>query len=157
MPVLLTDTFTSDFTLKALTKRHIETIKTCRIDSGNEQVVGQKIIDFWQNQGLNAPALMFTNSLSAEKAVMLKEHFSRLTPTLFGIGGGSVNAMGFAATHDLPTMNIVSKAVRVNGHGTVKLSDDAGKHMGTKRDVSRYKRLAAAWTTVTNEEIAGAA
>ena len=42
----------------------------------------------------------------------------------------------------LPSMNIVAKAVEVNGHGTVKLSDDEGKHMGNREDVDRYKRLA---------------
>ena len=157
MPVLLTDTFTSDFTLKALTRRHIEAIKTCRIDSGDERVIGRKIVDFWQSQRHAAPNLMFTNSLSAEKAVMLNNYFSGLAPTLFGIGGGSVNNMGFDQSHDLPTMNIVSKAVRVNGHGTVKLSDDSGKHMGLKDDVNRYKRMANAWRAGLDEEVAGAA
>jgi len=156
MPVLLTDTFTSDFTLKALTRRQLEAVKTCRIDSGDERIVGRKIVDFWRSQGLTAPNLMFTNSLSADKAVMLKEFFSTITPTLFGIGGGSVNNMGFDGTHDLPSMNIVSKAVRVDGYGTVKLSDDAGKHMGLQKDVKRYKRLAATWEA-RQSEIAGAA
>lgn len=141
MPVLLVDTFTSDFALESLTQRQLEAIKTCRIDSGDERVIGRKIIDFWHRQGLGTPNLMFTNSLSAEKAVALKRHFGKQAVTLFGIGGGSVNNTGFAAEHDLPGMNIVSKAVHADGQGTVKLSDDAGKHMGAPKDVARYKHL----------------
>lgn len=153
MPVLLVDTFTSDFTLKALTRRQLESIKTCRVDSGDERMVGRKIIDFWHANELNAPNLMFTNSLSADKAVELQRYFGKLIPTLFGIGGGSVNAMGFDTDHDLPGMNIVSKAIRVNGHGTVKLSDDFGKHMGTTADVRRYKRFVAAAAQPRTEDL----
>jgi nicotinate phosphoribosyltransferase len=143
MPVLLVDTFTSDVALRSLTRQQLEAITTCRIDSGDERVIGRKIIDFWQANGLSAPNLMFTNSLSGEKAVGLKRYFGKQATTLFGIGGGSVNNMGFDPTNDLPGMNIVSKATRANGHGTVKLSDDLGKHMGKTTDVKRYKRLIA--------------
>ena len=144
MPVLLVDTFTSDFALRSLTTRQLEAIKTCRIDSGDERAIGRKLIEFWQARGLAAPNLMFTNSLSGEKAVALQRYFEGQTTTLFGIGGGSVNNMGFDAIRDVPGMNIVSKAVRADGHYTVKLSDDPGKHMGAPKDIRRYKRLMTA-------------
>lgn len=153
MPTLLVDTLTSDFTLRALTRSQLEAIKTCRIDSGDERVVGRKIIEFWQGQGLHAPNLMFTNSLSGEKAAMLKRFFGKSATTLFGIGGGSVNNMGFDSTHDLPGMNLVSKAVRANGYGTVKLSDDIGKNMGKPEDVRRYKKKITTWHSVNLEEL----
>ena len=87
--------------------------------------------------------LFFSNSLTSEKAVALHRYFTGKVGVAFGIGGHSVNNMGFDAGHDLPSMNIVAKAVDVNGHGTVKLSDDEGKHMGSPEDVARYKRFAA--------------
>lgn len=145
MPVVLTDTFTTDATLASLTRMQIEQVKSYRVDSGDERIIGEKIINFLRTNDIDpmARTLFFSNSLSAEKTVALQRYFANKIGVLFGIGGHSVNNMGFDAMHDLPSMNIVAKAVEVNGHGTVKLSDDEGKHMGAPENVARYKRLAA--------------
>lgn len=145
LAVVLTDTFTTDATLASLTGDQMEQIKSYRIDSGDERTVGEKIIDFLRANDIDplTRTLFFSNSLSAEKAARLQRYFADKINVAFGIGGHSVNNMGFDADHDLPSMNIVSKAVNVNGLGTVKLSDDAGKHMGEAKDVTRYKNLVA--------------
>ncbi|HMQ97048.1 MAG TPA: hypothetical protein PKC42_03050 [Candidatus Nanoperiomorbaceae bacterium] len=145
MPVVLTDTFTTDATLASLSREQVEQIKSYRVDSGDERVIGEKIIHFLQTNDIDplTRTLFFSNSLTPEKAVDLHRYFAGKVGIAFGIGGHSVNNMGFDALHDLPSMNIVAKAVEVNGHGTVKLSDDAGKHMGTPENVALYKRLAA--------------
>lgn len=140
MPVVLTDTFTTDVTLNSLSEQQIEQIRSFRIDSGDEYVVGEKIIAFLTVHGIDPQTrtLFFSNSLKPEKALELYRYFNDSVGVAFGIGGNSVNNMGFDSEHSLPRMNIVSKAVEVNGHGTVKLSDDIGKHMGTPADVTRY-------------------
>ncbi len=145
MPVVLTDTFTTDATLAIITPEQAEQIKSYRIDSGDERVIGEKIINFLRTNDIDplTRTLFFSNSLTSEKAVALHRYFTGKVGVAFGIGGHSVNNMGFDAGHDLPSMNIVAKAVDVNGHGTVKLSDDEGKHMGSPEDVARYKRFAA--------------
>ena len=145
MPVVLTDTFTTDATLAIITPEQAEQIKSYRIDSGDERVIGEKIINFLHANDIDplTRTLFFSNSLTPEKAVALHRYFAGKVGVAFGIGGHSVNNMGFDAGHDLPSMNIVAKAVDVNGHGTVKLSDDEGKHMGSPEDVARYKRFAA--------------
>ena len=145
MPVVLTDTFTTDATLAIITPEQAEQIKSYRIDSGDERVIGEKIINFLRTNDIDplTRTLFFSNSLTPEKAVALHRYFAGKVGVAFGIGGHSVNNMGFDAGHDLPSMNIVAKAVDVNGHGTVKLSDDEGKHMGSPEDVARYKRFAA--------------
>lgn len=144
MPVVLTDTFTTYATLASLTHEQIQQIKSYRIDSGDERTVGEKIIHFLRTNDIDPTTrtLFFSNSLTPEKAVALHRYFAGKVGVAFGIGGHSVNNMGFDAGHDLPSMNIVAKAVTVNGHGTVKLSDDEGKHMGNPEDVARYKRFA---------------
>ncbi len=144
MPVVLTDTFTTDATLASLTHEQIQQIKNYRIDSGEERTVGEKIIHFLRTNDIDplTRTLFFSNSLTPEKAAALHRYFAGKVGVAFGIGGHSVNNMGFDAGHDLPSMNIVAKAVTVNGHGTVKLSDDEGKHMGNPEDVARYKRFA---------------
>lgn len=146
MPVVLTDTFTTDATLAMLTPEQAEQVKSFRIDSGDERVIGEKIIRFLHENGINplARTLFFSNSLTPEKAVALQQNFRGRINVSFGIGGHSVNNMGLDYAHDLPSMNIVSKAVKVNGHGTVKLSDDEGKHMGDTENVARYQQFVAA-------------
>ncbi|MDO4712455.1 MAG: hypothetical protein Q4B05_00930 [Candidatus Saccharibacteria bacterium] len=134
MPVALTDTFTTDFTLSAMTPEQYDAVQSYRIDSGDERVIGRRIIQALGRRGINPlmRTLFFSNSLTPEKAVGLAEYFDGQINVAFGIGGNAVNNMG------LPGMNIVAKAVRANGHGTVKLSDDAGKHMGAPEDIQRY-------------------
>jgi nicotinate phosphoribosyltransferase len=145
MPVVLTDTFTTEATLASLTDEQIEQIKSYRIDSGDEYAVGEKIITFLRMNDIDplTRTLFFSNSLTPEKAVALHRYFTGKVGVAFGIGGHSVNNMGLDDTHDLPSMNIVAKAVNVNGNGTVKLSDDEGKHMGNPRDIARYKWFVA--------------
>ncbi|MEO8911439.1 MAG: hypothetical protein ABI303_00505 [Candidatus Saccharimonas sp.] len=145
MPVVLTDTFTTEATLASITPEQAEQIKSYRVDSGDERIIGEKIIEFVRRFGIDplTRTLFFSNSLTPEKAVALQRYFAGRVGVAFGIGGHSVNNMGFDAAHSLPNMNIVAKAVTANGHGTVKLSDDLGKHMGSPENVARYQRFAA--------------
>ncbi|MBP6038356.1 MAG: hypothetical protein KA604_03400 [Candidatus Saccharimonas sp.] len=144
MPVALIDTFTSDITLHDLTPEDIDRIKSFRIDSGDERKIGNKVIAFLERHHVDplSRTLFFSNSLTPQKVVDLSNEFRGEIGVAFGIGGNAVNNMGFDASHDLPGMNIVSKAVKVDGHGTVKLSDDEGKHMGHPDDVERYQHYA---------------
>ena len=144
MPVALIDTFTSDVTLHDLSPEQIDQLRSFRIDSGDEVAVGQKVIRFLQNHDVDprTRTLFFSNSLTPHKIAELQGVFSGKIGVAFGIGGNLVNNMGLDAQHSLPGLNIVAKAVEVNGAGTVKLSDDEGKHMGSPEDVARYKELA---------------
>ena len=144
MPVALIDTFTSDVTLHDLSPEQIDQLRSFRIDSGSEVAVGQKVIRFLESHEVDprTRTLFFSNSLTPHKIAELQGVFSGKIGVAFGIGGNLVNNMGLDAQHSLPGLNIVAKAVEVNGAGTVKLSDDEGKHMGSPEDVARYKELA---------------
>lgn len=146
MPVALIDTFTSDITLHDMSPAQMKEIKSFRIDSGDERKIGAKVIQAIIASGQDPleKTLFFSNSLSIDKAVALDNEFRRAgrINTKFGIGGHSVNNMGDGNGNDIPSWNAVAKAVTVNGRGTVKLSDDAGKHMGDPQDVARYLSLA---------------
>lgn len=143
MPVALIDTFTSNVTLHDLTSEQIDKLRSFRIDSGDERKIGQKVISFLERHDIDpmTRSLFFSNSLTPQKVVDLSRAFEGKIGTAAGIGGHSVNNMGFDTDRSLPSMNIVAKAVKVNGHGTVKLSDDEGKHMGDPADVTRYLQL----------------
>lgn len=144
MPVALIDTFTSDVTLHDMSDEQIDKVRSYRIDSGNEYKIGQKVISFLERNGVDplTRTLFFSNSLTPEKVVDISDAFQGKVGVAFGIGGHAVNNMGFDGQRSLPSMNIVAKAVEVNGRGTVKLSDDEGKHMGDAADVTRYIQLA---------------
>lgn len=141
MPVALIDTFTSDITLHDLTDSQVDQLKSYRIDSGNEYQIGHKVLSFLERRGIDprTRTLFFSNSLTPQKVVELSDHFSGNVGVAFGVGGNAVNNMGFDETRDLPGLNIVAKAVDVNRYGTVKLSDDEGKHTGTPENVTRYQ------------------
>lgn len=151
MPVALIDTFTSDLLLHDLTPEQYEQIRSFRIDSGDERHVGKKVVRALAARAIDPAtrSLFFSNSLTPQKAVALAHTFNGTVGIGFGIGGNAVNNMGFGAERDLPGLNIVAKAVQVNGNGTVKLSDDKGKHMGSLADVARYKQL-------VSEQLSGA-
>ncbi len=142
MPVALIDTFTSDVTLHDLTDEQIDQLKSFRIDSGNEYAISHKVISFLERHDIDPTTrtLFFSNSLTPQKIVELSDTFHGKVGVAFGIGGNAVNNMGFDKSHDLPGMNIVSKAVKADGLGTVKLSDDSGKHMGHPDNVERYQQ-----------------
>ncbi len=143
MPVLLTDTYTSDVAMRDLTPEQYEQIMSYRIDSGDEYQIGNKIIRALAKKAVDPTTrtLFFSNSLSPQKAVDLANAFDGKIGVKFGIGGNATNNMGLGRDRSLPSTNIVAKAVTVNGHGTVKFSDDYGKHMGKAEDVNRYEQL----------------
>ncbi len=145
MPVALIDTFTSDITLHDMTLEQVERVKSFRIDSGDEYMIGKKVISFLERRDIDPTTrtLFFSNSLTPQKTVELYDAFEGKIGVGFGVGGHLSNNMGFADGTSLPGLNIVAKAVEVNGQGTVKLSDDSGKHMGADGDVARYKRYVA--------------
>ncbi len=145
MPVVLADTFTSDIALHDLTPEQYDQVKSFRIDSGDEYEIGYKIIRELARRAIDplSRSLFPSNSLTPQKAVAIAREFQGKINTGFGIGGNAVNNMGFDKHTSLPNLNIVSKAIEVNGHGTVKLSDDKGKHTGNPQDIARYKRYVA--------------
>lgn len=156
MPVALVDTFTSDALLHDLTPEQYDQIKSFRIDSGDEYEVGHKIIRELASRAINplTRSLFPSNSLTPQKAAAIANEFRGKIGVGFGIGGNAVNNMGLSPERDLPSLNIVSKAISANGVGTVKLSDDAGKHMGDPRDVARYKQFVVERLTDIAREVA---
>jgi nicotinate phosphoribosyltransferase len=66
--------------------------------------------------------------------VELGDSFRGRIQTSFGWGTNLTNDMGFR------TLSLVVKATESNGHGTVKLSDNLNKAIGSKENIERYKK-----------------
>jgi len=130
----LTDTYTSEFFFESLTPEQARQWKGLRHDSGDPIEFGEKAIAFYEIHGID-PAekfVLFSDGLDIPTMIRLADYFAGRIPILFGIGTDLSNDVG------LRRNNFVMKATRVDGRGTVKLSDVEGKHTGEAADVERY-------------------
>ena len=78
--------------------------------------------------------IVFSDGLNVDKIIALGDSFKNRLQTGFGWGTNLTNDLGFR------TLSLVVKATRSNGHGTVKLSDNLFKAMGSKKDIERFKK-----------------
>ena len=131
----LTDTFTSEFFFADFTKEQAETWKGLRHDSGDPIEFGEQVIAFYEIYSINPKekTIVFSDGLDLETIVILADHFKDRINVVFGWGTTLTNDLG------IKTNNIVMKAVEVDGVGTVKLSDNVGKHTGDDATIERYQ------------------
>jgi len=142
LSIALTDTFGSDFFFRDMTAAQAEEWKGLRHDSGDPMVFAEKAIAFFQRHGLNPldKILIFSDGLDMEMIVRLWHALEGRIKRTFGWGTLLTNDLG------IKPISIVIKVIKArinNGEwiGTVKLSDNENKHMGTQEDISRYRRV----------------
>lgn len=109
-----------------------------RHDSGDPIVFGEALIVHYKKLRINPMTkfAVFTDSLSVDKAVGIRDHFAGRINVSFGIGTHFTNDYSGS-----PAKNIVLKLTRCNGVPVVKLSDEPAKAIGD-RDAVRV----AKWT-----------
>ncbi|MGY4893568.1 MAG: nicotinate phosphoribosyltransferase [Candidatus Saccharimonadota bacterium] len=131
----LTDTFTSEFFFADFTQEQAEAWKGLRHDSGDPVEFGEQVIAFYEQYGIEPrdKTIVFSDGLDIETIVILADHFKDRINIVFGWGTTLTNDLG------IKTNNIVMKAVEVDGVGTVKLSDNVGKHTGDDKAIERYQ------------------
>ena len=78
--------------------------------------------------------VVFSDGLNVDKIMSLGDTFMDRLLTSFGWGTDLSNDVGFK------TLSLVVKATKSNGHGTVKLSDNLNKALGSTEDVERFKK-----------------
>ena len=132
----LTDTFTSDYFFADFTVEQAKHWQSLRHDSGDPVKFGEQVIDFYKSYGIDpaTKTIVFSDGLDIDTIIALADHFAGKINVVFGWGTSLTNDLG------LPALNIVMKAVRVNGISTVKESDDAGKGMGDAETRERYQK-----------------
>ena len=135
LSIALTDTFTSEFFFADFTQAQAEIWKGLRHDSGDPIAFGEQVIAFYEAHDIEPlqKTIVFSDGLDLETIVLLADHFKGRINLMFGWGTTLTNDLG------LVTNNIVMKAVEVDGVGTVKLSDNAGKHTGNEETIDRYQ------------------
>lgn len=135
LSIALTDTFTSEFFFADFTQAQAEIWRGLRHDSGDPIAFGEQVIAFYEAHDIEPlqKTIVFSDGLDLETIVLLADHFKGRINLMFGWGTTLTNDLG------LVTNNIVMKAVEVDGVGTVKLSDNAGKHTGNEETIDRYQ------------------
>lgn len=135
----LTDTFTTDFFFTDFTPEQADRWRALRHDSGDPIEFGERVIDFYHEHGIDprTKTIVFSDGLDIDTIEKLAGHFKDRIGSMFGWGTTLSNDLG------LPALNIVMKAVEVNGTPTVKLSDAEGKHTGPEEYVGRYQKEVA--------------
>ena len=130
----LTDTVTTDLFLMDFNRSMVNNYSGVRHDSGDPYEWGEKIIAHYEKYGVDprTKQLLFSDSLSFDKAQALYEYFRDRTKVSFGIGTFCSNDTCEEA------LNIVIKLQYVNGRPVAKLSDNPEKAMCMENDYLTY-------------------
>jgi nicotinate phosphoribosyltransferase len=124
--IALTDTFGIDYFIKKVFHRGYAYLFTgVRHDSGDPFEFGEKIINMYENFGINpmSKTLVFSDGLTFDKAFKLCDYFNERIITSFGIGTNIGNDLGVKAPQ------IVMKMTEAEGKPVAKISDTFGKGM----------------------------
>jgi nicotinate phosphoribosyltransferase len=114
-----------------------------RHDSGCPFIFGDMMINHYIQLGVDPTqkTIIFSDSLTIDKAIELDQYFKDRIKLVFGIGTHLTNDLGVDALQN------VIKQVSVNGLPTAKLSNDAGKTMSDDVNYCQYLK------TICNKEI----
>ena len=137
--IALSDTYTSDVFLKNFSRKQAKLFDGVRQDSGDEFKFINKVIARYKELGIDpsTKTIIFSNALTFEKALEIREYCRGRIRHAFGIGTNLTNDTGYKPS------NIVMKLTSCQMNRTqpifhcVKLSDDIGKHTGLEEEVER--------------------
>jgi len=137
LSIALTDTYGSDFFFRDMTAEQARTWKGLRHDSGDPLVFGEKAIKFYEQHSIdsNQKIIVFSDGLDLDTMIKIADRFANRIKITFGWGTNLTNDLGFKS------LSLVVKAVESCGHGTVKLSDNPAKAMGSNEDIEMWKKL----------------
>jgi nicotinate phosphoribosyltransferase len=134
LSIALTDTYGSGYFFNDFTKEQALNWKGLRQDSGDPFVFGEQAEAFYIKKMIEPreKLIVFSDGLNVDKIISLGDTFRNRIQTGFGWGTNLTNDLGFR------TLSLVVKATWSNGHGTVKLSDNLNKAMGSVKDIKRF-------------------
>ena len=137
--IALSDTYTSKVFLKNLSRKQAKLFDGVRQDSGDEYRFINDVITRYRDLGIDptTKTIVFSNALTFEKALEIKEYCRNRIRCAFGIGTNLTNDTGHKPSNIV--MKLTSCQMNKNQPvlNCVKLSDDLGKHTGQEEEVER--------------------
>lgn len=138
LSIALTDTFGTDFFFRTMTPAQAHAWKGLRQDSGDPiRFIREKAIPFYKRCGLSdaeirSKLIIPSDGLELPLMIQIQDLCGKLVSLSYGWGTNLTNDLGFSA------LSNVIKIIEAAGRGTVKLSDNPAKAMGSSDDVQRY-------------------
>lgn len=133
----LSDTFTSDAFLNNLSRKQAKLFDGVRCDSGNEFAFTDKLIERYQELGIDptTKTIIFSNALDFEKALDIQAYCHGRIRCSFGIGTNLTNDTGYKPSNIVMKLTRCKMNTNQEWRECVKLSDDLGKHIGSEEEV----------------------
>ena len=131
----LIDTFTTASFLRTLTLKQAKLLDGFRQDSGDEIEVGEMIIARLQEFGIDSRTklLVFSNALDFPKYSRIAAYFKGRIKVSAGIGTNLTcdpGIPGYKAANIVMKLSRCRMSAKDPWEKVIKISDDAGKHMG---------------------------
>lgn len=135
--IALSDTYTSAVFFKNLSRKQAKLFDGVRQDSGDEFKFVTSAIARYKELGIDptTKTIIFSNALTFEKALEIREYCRGRIRCAFGIGTNLTNDTGHKPSNIV--MKLTSCQMNKNQpvFNCVKLSDDLGKHTGLEQEV----------------------
>jgi nicotinate phosphoribosyltransferase len=147
LSIFLPDTFGTDFFFTIVTPDDLQRWKGFRWDSGDLSHFGERVVQAYQQIGVDPNEKMLVASDALDLPVILEaqDRFGGRIRVSYGWGTGLTNDLlenVMIGDQWFGPMSLVVKPTHVNRRGLVKLSDNPAKTVGQPQDVLRYKRAA---------------
>ncbi len=135
--IALSDTYTSDIFLNNLSRKQAKLFDGVRCDSGNEFLFTDKLVARYNELGIDSTTktIVFSNALDFGKALDIQEYCKGRIRCAFGIGTNLTNDTGFKPSNIVMKLTRCKMNTNQEWRECVKLSDYAGKHIGSEAEV----------------------
>jgi nicotinate phosphoribosyltransferase len=147
--IILDDTYGSDCFRRNLPPELLGDFRGFRQDSGDPIAYAENTIEYYRRNNIDPKEklLLFSDGLTAEKAVALYKMFEGQINTSFGIGTNLTHDVGF-----VKPLPLVMKLVEAAGNSAVKLSNNLSKAIGDPEEIEEIKRIFG-YTNTSKQEI----
>lgn len=144
--IALIDTYTTESFLRTLTLKQAKLFDGMRQDSGDEYVIGNMIIDRYEELGIDptTKTIVFSNALNFKKWLKIARYFKTKINTSAGIGTFLTcdpGIEGFIAPNIVMKLVCCRMSPKDPMEDVIKISDDLGKHMGNHELFETAKQL----------------
>lgn len=135
--IALSDTYTSGIFLRNLSRKQAKLFDGVRCDSGDEFAFTDKLVARYRELGIDSTTktIIFSNALDFKKALDIQKYCTAKIRCAFGIGTNLTNDAGFKPSNIVMKLTQCKMNVNQEWRECVKLSDDAGKHIGSEAEV----------------------
>lgn len=139
--IALSDTFTSDVFLKNFSRKHAKLFDGVRHDSGDPYLFVNKVINRYKELGIDptTKTIIFSNALDFPTYLEISNYCKGRIKCAAGIGTNLTCDCGFKPSNIVMKLSKCRMNERQEWTNCIKISDDAGKHMGDEKEVEICK------------------